>query len=81
MQIRRDYQLSLASGNFLMDENFIKFYLIQELVFWRAVLDFRLLPLVIKKLSSLRSFISGVQMKSWAEWALEKLNRLEQCKV
>jgi hypothetical protein len=47
MQIRRDYQLSLASGNFLMDENFIKFYLIQELVFWRAVLDFRLLPLVI----------------------------------
>jgi hypothetical protein len=25
--------------------------------------------------------LSPVQVKSWAEWALEKLNRLEQCKV
>jgi hypothetical protein len=28
-----------------------------------------------------RKQVSRVQMKSWAEWALEKLNRLEQCKV
>jgi hypothetical protein len=25
--------------------------------------------------------VSRVQMKSWAEQALEKLNRLEQCKI